>query len=51
MGGRCMEIIKVGMAGTLESCDASVTVEPTGARRLRGWNWPSNALTSVSPPT
>ena len=25
-----MEIIKVGMAGTLESCDASVTVEPPG---------------------
>lgn len=23
-----MEILKVGMAGTLESCDASVTVEP-----------------------
>jgi citrate lyase subunit gamma (acyl carrier protein) len=23
-----MKIIKVGMAGTLESCDASVTVEP-----------------------
>jgi citrate lyase subunit gamma (acyl carrier protein) len=23
-----MEIIKVGMAGTLESCDASVTIEP-----------------------
>ena len=25
-----MEIVKVGMAGTLESCDASVTVEPPG---------------------
>jgi citrate lyase subunit gamma (acyl carrier protein) len=25
-----MEIIKVGMAGTLESCDASITVEPAG---------------------
>jgi citrate lyase subunit gamma (acyl carrier protein) len=29
-----MEIIKVGMAGTLESCDASVTVEPTGPDAL-----------------
>jgi citrate lyase subunit gamma (acyl carrier protein) len=30
MGGRCMEIVKVGMAGTLESSDASITVEPPG---------------------
>ena len=29
-----MEIIKVGMAGTLESCDASVTVEPSGPEAL-----------------
>jgi citrate lyase subunit gamma (acyl carrier protein) len=25
-----MDIIQVGMAGTLESCDAAVTVEPRG---------------------
>jgi citrate lyase acyl carrier protein len=25
-----MEIIQVGVAGTLESCDAAITVEPSG---------------------
>ena len=29
-----MEIIRVGVAGTLESCDASVTIEPPDALAL-----------------